>query len=36
MCKVRAMPRELAMSEEDRKKYDAGKFSQGTKIIEVQ
>ena len=36
MCKVRAMPREVTMSVEDRKKYDAGNFAQGTKIFEVQ
>ena len=36
MCKVRAMPREVAMSEEDRRQYDAGNFAQGTKIVEVQ
>ena len=36
MCKVRAMPREVAMSEEDRKQYDAGNFAQGTEFVEVQ
>lgn len=36
MCKVRAMPLEVTMGEEDRKRFDAGNFAQGTKIVEVQ
>ena len=34
-CKVRAMPRDRTMSEQDRKLYDAANFSFGTKIYEV-
>jgi hypothetical protein len=34
-CKVRVMPRETPMSEEDRKKYDAGNFSHGNEIFSV-
>ena len=35
ICKVRAIPRETTMSEEDRKHYDAGSFPHGTEIFNV-
>ena len=34
-CKVRTMPHEATMTEEDRKKYDSGLFAHGTEIYEV-